>query len=597
MKAQLPLTEDAPSVRLVGQVATGARIAKTFSAAEWIPFVIGVAAAVTIAIKGNGYVVQVLTSTAIFVVLASGWNIISGLVGYVSFGQVAFFGLGTYLAAELILHFQLPWYMAAAGAGAGAVVVALVLGTIMLRLQGIFFALGMFGLARIGQIIATSMDSTGGAMGETIPTTGDSVQTALTIIGVACGAVILTRLILRSRFGLQLMAIRDDQIAAKGAGVNTQAVKVIAFCIAACLAALAGALYAWNIGYVDPTSAFNGTIELQTILMVLVGGIGTMWGPVVGAVLVSVINQWLWARFPMEQQIILGAIVILVVLLAPGGLVSMLNRFGWACRQPVWPPPPGLKISAEVAAPGRAGGVHPDGALIGRSLTKRFGGVVAVDDVNLHAESGQILAIIGPNGAGKSTLFDLLSGFGRPTSGKVHLGDRDLTGLNPHVIARSGVARTFQTSRLFSTLTVWETVLLASSSLHESRKTAVAETARILSEVGLLDSWASFPERLSPGQQRLLEIARALALYPRVLLLDEAMAGMTPQEIARVHAVLEHAVAQGCSVIAIEHVLPAISGLASRVQVLDFGKTIAEGVPAQVLRDPVVIDAYLGVGE
>ncbi len=597
MKAGLPLTEDASSVRLVGQVTTGAQIAKTFPAAEWIPFAIAVAIAAIIAVKGNGYVVQVLTSTAIFVILASGWNIISGLVGYVSFGQVAFFGLGTYLAAELILHFQLPWYMAAAGAGVGAVVVALVLGTIMLRLQGIFFALGMFGLARIGQIIATSMDSTGGAMGETIPTTGDSVQTALTIIGVACGAVILTRLILRSRFGLQLMAIRDDQIAAKGAGVNTQAVKVTAFCIAACLAALAGALYAWNIGYVDPTSAFNGTIELQTILMVLVGGIGTMWGPVVGAVLVSVINQWLWARFPMEQQIILGAIVILVVLLAPGGLVSMLNRFGWASRQPVWPPPPALEVSAEVSTPSRVGGIHPDGALIGANLTKRFGGVVAVDDVNLHAESGQILAIIGPNGAGKSTLFDLLSGFGRPTSGKVHLGDRDLTGLNPHVIARSGVARTFQTSRLFSSLTVWETVLLASSSLHESRKTAVAETARILSEVGLLDSWACFPEWLSPGQQRLLEIARALALHPRVLLLDEAMAGMTPQEIARVHAVLEHAVAQGCSVVAIEHVLPAISGLASRVQVLDFGKTIAEGVPAQVLSDPVVIDAYLGVGE
>jgi branched-chain amino acid transport system permease protein len=591
----MSLAEEAPQVKVVTQEMTSSGSATAFPAAEWIPFVIGVAIAVTIAFKGNGYVVQVLTSTAIFVVMASGWNIISGLVGYVSFGQVSFFGLGAYLAAGLIVNFHLPWYLAAAVAGAGAMVVAVALGAIMLRLQGIFFALGMFGLARIGQIAATSLDATGGAMGETIPTTGDSLQTALTIIALACGAVILTRVIMRSRFGLQVMAIRDDQIAAKGAGVNTQAVKVAVFCIAACLSALAGALYVWNIGYVDPTSAFNGTLELQTILMVLVGGIGTMWGPVIGAVLISLISQVLWARFPMEEQIILGSIIIGVVLLAPGGLVSLLNRFGWARRRPVWAPPPAPEISRETPTASRVAEIHP--ALKGSSLSKRFGGVRAVDDVNLYAESGQILAIIGPNGAGKSTLFDLLSGFARPTDGKVCLGDRDLTGLNPHVIARSGIARTFQTSRLFSSLTVWETVLLASSSLHESRKTAVAETARILFEVGLLDSWACFPERLSPGQQRLLEIARALGLHPRVLLLDEAMAGMTPQEIARVHAVLEHAVAQGCAVVVIEHVLPAISSLASRVQVLDFGKTIAEGVPGQVLRDPVVIDAYLGVGE
>jgi len=596
MRAETQLTETASPLDVVKPVRPGATAAKKPSILEWIPFAIGVATAVTLAFRGNGYVVQVLTSTAIFVVMACGWNIISGLVGYVSFGQVAFFGLGAYIAAGLIVNFQLPWYLAAAGAGVGAAVVALALGVIMLRLQGIFFALGMFGLARIGQIAATSLETTGGAMGETVPTTGDSLSTALTVIGLACAAVILTWFILRSRFGLQLLATRDDQIAAKGAGVNTQAVKVKAFCISACLAGLAGALYVWNIGYVDPTSAFNGTIELQTILMVLVGGIGTLWGPAVGAVLIALISQVLWARFPMEQQIILGSIVILVVILAPGGLVSILSRFGWACRRPVWAPSTGnTAMQTPVAC--QAGAVHPDGILRGEGLSKHFGGVAAVDNVDLHTESGKILAIIGPNGAGKSTLFDLLSGFARPTSGKVCFGNRELTGLKPHVVARSGVARTFQTSRLFPSLTIWETVLLASSSLHESRQTAITETTRILAEVGLLNSWPDFPERLSPGQQRLLEIARALALHPRVLLLDEAMAGMTPQEIARVHAVLEHAVAQGCSVVAIEHVLPAIAGLASRAQVLDFGKTIAEGVPAEVLRDPVVIDAYLGVGE
>ena len=249
------------------------------------------------------------------------------------------------------------------------------------------------------------------------------------------------------------MAIRDDQTAAKGAGIDTQVIKVAAFCISASLAALAGALYAWNIGYVDPTSAFNGTLELQTILMVLVGGIGTMWGPVVGAVLIAFISQVLWARFPMEQQIILGAIVILVVILAPGGLVSLLNRFGWACRRPIRAP--SQQAPEEADAPTQTVPVHPEGTLRGEGLSKHFGGVAAVDNVDLHTESGKILAIIGPNGAGKSTLFDLLSGFARPTSGRVLFGDRDLTGRKPHVVARSGVARTFQTSRLFPSLTIW----------------------------------------------------------------------------------------------------------------------------------------------
>ncbi|MDB5042844.1 MAG: transporter related protein, partial [Candidatus Eremiobacteraeota bacterium] len=238
-----------------------------------------------------------------------------------------------------------------------------------------------------------------------------------------------------------------------------------------------------------------------------------------------------------------------------------------------------------------------DGALACEQVAKSFGGVAAVDGVDLRIERGEIVGIVGPNGAGKSTLFDVISGFQQASGGRVTFDGATISGRRPDVVARGGVARTFQTSRLFATLTVWETALLAATSVNRSRSAAVAETARVLTQVGLFEIRDRLPDALPPGQQRLLEIARALALRPKVLLLDEAMAGMTREEIARVHAALEIAVKDGCSVVAIEHVLPAIATIAGTVHVLDFGRTIAVGPPASVFSDPIVLDAYIGVGE
>jgi branched-chain amino acid transport system permease protein len=230
-------------------------------------------------------------------------------------------------------------------------------------------------------------------------------------------------------------------------------------------------------------------------------------------------------------------------------------------------------------------------------LSKTFGGLRAVDQVDLRVAPGETLALIGPNGAGKTTLFNLISRFTDASSGSVVFAGREVTRMSPHRLARAGVARTFQTSRLFPRLTVWETVLLAALSRERSRPRCREEVARTLDRLGLLDGWSALPGALPPGRQRLLEIARALALSPRVLLLDEAMAGMTATETEQIHSVLRSVAGDGCAVVAIEHVLPAIAPLASRTQVLDFGRTLAEGSPERVLRDPAVVEAYLGTGE
>jgi ABC-type branched-subunit amino acid transport system ATPase component/ABC-type branched-subunit amino acid transport system permease subunit len=563
---------------------------------QWVLFGVVTVVAVIIALTGNGDQNQTLFSICLFAVLAYAWNIISGMTGYVSFGQIGFFGIGAYVVAICQVQFNADWYLAILVAGLVALVIAIPLGIIMLRLQGIYFALGMLGLARIGQLIASSSPLVGASQGESVPIVGTVQETSLVALCAAVMVVLLTWWVLRSRLGLCLMAIRDDEMATRASGINTTLYKVTAFCMSSFLAGLAGGLYTWNIGFIDPGSAFNSTFELQTILMVLIGGIGTLWGPLLGSVIVSVIGQALWAQFPQQQQIILGVLTLIAVVWMPGGIVSLLRKHGWLHRTPVWAS--SRRADSTQAAFETSGHQKINGIMLACSnLSRNFGGLSALSNCAIQVEAGQIVAVIGPNGAGKTTLFNLITGFDRASAGNVSFLAQDITGRAPYRIARAGVARTFQTSRPFPSLTAWETLLLAAIARNPSRSRATAEASSMLHKLSLSEQWNKSPEHLPPGRQRLLEIGRALMLHPRVLLLDEAMAGMAPDEIALVHTLLKDMTGRGCSVIAIEHVLPAITPVAQYIYVLDFGVTIAEGTPQEVFRNPDVINAYLGTEE
>ena len=550
---------------------------------------------IAIPLISRGYLLQFGTDILEAVTLAYGWNLISGFTGYLSFGQVSFFGIGAYATALLVMRAQVPWYFAACVGGLVAALVALVLGPIMLRLRGILFALGMLGLARILAVVFNNWGFAGGSVGLSLPAELTPVAVYAGMGLLALLGFALSAFFVRSGFGLDVMSLNEDEEAAAAVGVPTTRVKVIAFMLSALLPAIAGGLVAWNRSYIDPTSAFDPTVDLQTVVAVMFGGIGTLWGPFLGSVVLMVAGEEFLVHFPNLELALYGIVVIATVLAFPGGLVGLANRFGWLTRPIVLAP----KTRAAGAPPPRAAppSATPAGAapvLEVRDLTVRFGGLTALDGVSLSVRRGETLCIIGANGAGKTTLFNAITGAIRPTSGDILYFGEPVTSVPTFRRAQRGMARSFQIPRLLPSLSVWENVMLASRHGRQSAR-AVEHAAWVLETMGLAPMWRDPASRLTPGYQRQLEFARVLALDPELVLLDEVMAGMTRDEQEAVRGVLRLLPQFGVAAVAcVEHVIAAVADLCDTMVVLDFGRKIAEGVPEQVLKDPVVVRAYLG---
>ncbi|HEY7437415.1 MAG TPA: branched-chain amino acid ABC transporter ATP-binding protein/permease [Methylomirabilota bacterium] len=544
---------------------------------------------------------RILTLVFLWATMGLAWNIISGYAGQISFGHQAFFGIGAYVTVLLAAKLHLtPWLGMLGGAGV-AVLAALLIGTPTFRLAGIYFGLATLAYPLIFRILMDFL----GYQEVAIPMVRDHpvlfmqfeeprTFDVLALVLLAA-TLVLSRLIETSRLGYSLRAIKENEQAAEAMGVDAFRCKMAAYVLSAAPAALAGAIYAHAILFVvTPDGVFGVIAIVQTLTVCLVGGAGTLWGPVIGAAIMIPISEILDTtagdRFPGIQGVVYGATLVAIMMWAPEGLFWRLRRrpASIARATPVATAPG--TAEARATAPAAPGPV----LLEVRAISKAFIGLQALAEVSFDVREGEILGIIGPNGAGKTTLFNVLNGFLLPDQGLVRWGGAPITGLQPHVVCRRGIGRTFQVVRFFPHLTVLENVLVGAFA-HGAAPAAARERARVsLAQVSLAGQADALPAGLTTLELRLMELARCLATLPRLVLLDEPLAGLSTDGVELMAVMIRRTRAAGVTVVIIEHTIQALVKLADRLVVLDHGRRLAEGAPGEVTRNPAVIEAYLG---
>ena len=552
----------------------------------------------------------------LYAIMASGWNIISGFAGYISLGQSAFMGLGAYTTALLTLHLHVSaWWMVPLG-GVTAAVVAGLLGAVIMRTRGHAFVIITIAFLLILQLVALNWRGfTGGSNGLTLPITFFPRDWQYTpfyyaLLGVLFLQLAMSWWIRRSKFGMGLIAIRDDEDKAAAVGVNTPVYKVLAFMASAVLIGVAGGVYAYYITFVDYRGMFNIQNSVLIVLAALLGGRGTVMGPILGGFAVQILKEEANVHFGTTQMnlVVYGAVMAAVVLFLPRGVDPSVAAWakGLVDRSAgsIVSGAIDLRPSRVPALPREAAVTEPRALLEVQGLSKSFGGLRAVDDLSFQVEAGTITALIGPNGSGKTTAFNLITGMMRADAGRVRFDGTRIDRLPAFERAHLGLGRTFQITRLFREMTVLENVVapLRRFSWRQLATDAVAghETDRaleLLEFVGMSKHAEVRAGALSFGQQKLVELAQILMLEPKLIMLDEPAGGINPTLIERLVEKIRELNAQlGTTFLIVEHNMPLVADLCDPVIVLARGTRIAAGPAAEIQRDPLVLDAYLGEG-